>query len=384
MKQKVKQVKPQASATPFSFIRNKDGAKPLSPALTPEAIEGPLHIAWVVPPYSKGSGGHMTIFNIIHNLEQMGHSCSIWIHDPDGYMRGNATVRRREICDYFRPVKAAVFDDFSQWFGADVAMATGWQTAYPLQQLKNCALKAYFVQDHEPEFYPQSVERLWAEDTYRWGLPCITASKWLADIQEERYGARAYPFQLGVDFEHYRDLSLERDPDTVVFYARTATARRGVSLGLLALEEVLRRRPQTRAVLFGWYKPPSTSFAFDFLGIASSEQLADLYNRAAVGLNISLTNYSLIPQEMMACGLPVVEVEGFSAETVFGSDGSSIELAEPEPGQIANKIIELLENRSRREQLSTAAKEFVSGHTWRAAAEQVLEGLKAELRLRQR
>ena len=33
---------------------------------------------------------------------------------------------------------------------------------------------------------------------------------------------------------------------------------------------------------------------------------------------MSLTNYSLIPQEMMACGLPCVDLAGRSPEAVFG------------------------------------------------------------------
>ena len=40
-----------------------------------------------------------------------------------------------------------------------------------------------------------------------------------------------------------------------------------------------------------------------------------------VGLVMSMTNYSLIPQEMMACGLPCADLAGGSSEAVFGSDG---------------------------------------------------------------
>ena len=49
--------------------------------------EGPLHIAWVIPPFRRGSGGHMTIFNIVEELERKGHSCSIWVHDPTSQAR---------------------------------------------------------------------------------------------------------------------------------------------------------------------------------------------------------------------------------------------------------------------------------------------------------
>ena len=45
------------------------------------------------------------------------------------------------------------------------------------------------------------------------------------------------------------------------------------------------------------------------------------YAEAAVGLCLSLTNYSLIPQEMMACGLPCVDLAGGSTDAELGRDG---------------------------------------------------------------
>ncbi len=46
-----------------------------------------------------------------------------------------------------------------------------------------------------------------------------------------------------------------------------------------------------------------------------------------MGLSLSLTNYSLIAGEMLACGLPVVELAGRACESYFGDDGSVITLA---------------------------------------------------------
>ena len=43
-----------------------------------------------------------------------------------------------------------------------------------------------------------------------------------------------------------------------------------------------------------------------------------------------MTNYSLVPQEMLACGLPCVELDAPSVVAAFGRDGP-IELAAPEP-----------------------------------------------------
>ena len=108
-----------------------------------------------------------------------------------------------------------------------------------------------------------------------------------------------------------------------------------------------------------------------------------MYSEATVGVCLSLTNYSLIPQEMLACGLPCVDLEGASASSVFGADG---------PGRARA----VRRRRARRRASSgcsttppsaSAARRrvatFVRPHTWDSAAGQVERELRAALRLRE-
>jgi glycosyltransferase involved in cell wall biosynthesis len=311
----------------------------------------------------------MTLFTIAQLLEQRGHSCSIWVHDPGRTSAGIAAVANRELTEHFAPLRAGVFDDFSDWHGADVAFATGWQTAYPLWALGGCKLKAYFVQDYEPDFYGASAERLWAERTYEMGYPCVAASRWLAELLRDRYGASADDFELGVDLETYGPRDVPRRTDTVVFYARPATPRRATDMGLLALDELVRRRPGVRVVLFGDTKPPRVPFEHEFRGVMDADSLADLYSEATVGLVISLTNYSRMPKEMMACGLPVVDIRHPSVVSAFA--GEVIELADMDFMSIADHLERLLDQPARRDELAERARRFVSGMTWEAAANQI-------------
>jgi glycosyltransferase involved in cell wall biosynthesis len=163
----------------------------------------------------------------------------------------------------------------------------------------------------------------------------------------------------------------------VLFYARPTTPRRATELGVLALAELLRRRPSVKVVVFGDVKPPPAPFEYEFGGVLDPGSLAELYNRASLGLVISLTNYSLVPKEMMACGLPVVDVRGSSAESVFAADRKVIELADPDPGALAARIEALLDDPLRRESLADAAQQYVSGMTWSATAE-VIESRLAD------
>jgi glycosyltransferase involved in cell wall biosynthesis len=149
----------------------------------------------------------------------------------------------------------------------------------------------------------------------------------------------------------------------------------------MALEELHRRRPDVRIVLFGTDVPAHTPFPFEHMGILSPRQLSSLYSEATVGLCLSLTNFSLMPKEMMACGLPCVELAGVSAESIFGADGP-IELAPLNPSLIADALQHLLEDRELWAARSHAGIEFVATHTWDHATDQVEAGLRHALRRR--
>jgi glycosyltransferase involved in cell wall biosynthesis len=382
---------PARPVVPDSFVRGyeaagrvlRDGPVPLVDPVPGMADRERLHVAVIIPPFQRGSGGHNTIFQIVSRLEAMGHTCSVWHDDPFGHARSKwPAVLRREISEFFAPIQAPVYTSFDHWYGADVVMATGWQTVYPALLLDNCRARVYLVNDHEPEFYATSVESYLAERTYAYDFFCIAASPWLRDVLVDRYGLPATDFQLGVDHGVYRPQPIERSRDTVIYYSRAVTGRRAVPFGLLALEELSRRRPQTRIVLYGDPGPAEVRFPCESLGIISPEQLAWAYSQATVGLSLSMTNLSLIPKEMLACGLPCVELAGVSAESVFGVDGP-IELAPLDPSAIAAALERLLDDRRLWEERSAAGIAFVREHTWDVAAQQVEQGVREALRLRE-
>jgi O-antigen biosynthesis protein len=342
-----------------------------------------LHLAFVIPPFSVGSGGHNIIFQLVLRLELMGHTCSLWVDDPFNQRRHEwAAFMRGSIREHFAAVRAPLHKGFAHWHGADVVVATGWQTVYPALELGGVRARAYLVNDHEPEFYSTSVESVWAAETYRLGLYAICGSPWLRDLYVERYGGVGEVFDYGVDHAVYRPLPVERRRDTVVFYCRSTTPRRAVALGVIALHELYRRRPDLRVVMFGERHPLPTPFPHEHLGVASPEELALVFSQATVGLCLSMTNYSLIPQEMLACGLPCVDLRGASAESVFGADGP-VELSAFDGDALAGHTQALLEDRELWERRSRAGLEFVAGRSWDHATEQVERALRSALRRRE-
>jgi len=362
---------------------SRQGVSPLTPAPSGISERKSLSIAVVIPPFMRGSGGHGTIFQTVRRLEEAGHNCSIWHYDPLGYQRSAwPAVIRAEIQEFFQPIKAPVFKGFDEWIGADVVMATGWQTVYPTLLLTNCYAKTYMVNDYEPTFYAASTESLWSEKTYSYDLHCISASPWLRDLLKKKHGRDGCAFQLGVDHSIYRPRETKREQETVVYYCRPSTPRRAAALAVLAFQELRKRRPSLRIILYGDKDPLWTTFDHEYVGVATPNQLAWLYSQATVGLSFSMTNFSLVPKEMLACGLPCVELAGVSAESIFGEDGP-IELVDFNPIAVADGVERLLDDQALWQSRSVSGREFVASHTWEVATSQVEQGLREALKKRE-
>ncbi|MEA2273995.1 MAG: hypothetical protein QOI98_2703 [Solirubrobacteraceae bacterium] len=362
----------------------RDGPAPLADPVPGAAEAERLHIAVVIPYFGRISGGHATIYQLLTRLEDRGHTVTTWLHDPHGFMVPKRPgVIRSELREFFRPTSGAVFTDFGGWFGADVALATGWDTAYQVLTLDRCRARAYLVQDFEPDFYPASAETLWAARSYTAGLDAIAVSPWLAKHVGEQTAQTSPVVDLAVDHDAYRVHDVRRRANTVIFYARDRTPRRAVQLGILALSELYRRRPGTRFVLFGEEGTLCAPFPYDNLGVIAPEALAREYSQATVGLCMSLTMVrSLVAQEMLACGLPCVDLAGHALENIHDPDGPIL-LAEPDPVAIADALERLLDDPVERERRARAGLAAVAGRDWETSSRQLEHALREVLRRRE-
>ncbi len=336
-------------------------ARPFDPAK--------LDIHWVIPSFQIGSGGHMTIFRIVHLLELRGHTCSIWIDGPSHFQ--TAADAYDVIVKYFISLRAAVAftrDGFDSAKG-DIVFATGWQTVARVCSAGGFLERAYFVQDFEPSFYPLGSQYLAAEGTYASDLACICASPWLARMLREDYGRWTRHFWLAFDDSIYFSASADprNEVPRIAVYARTATARRCVELVFAALEKLAAEGLPFQVDLFGGdLEATRAPFAATLHGILDAEGLAALYRACDLGICFSSTNYSLVPQEMMACGLPVLEIDRPSTRCIFPPD--AVTLSGPDPLHIAEDIKALLADGARRRKQAKAASAWVSQFSWEKSA----------------
>ena len=280
-----------------------------------------------------------------------------------------------------RLVSEALFDT-----QGDAVIATGWTTAYLAHRASKFRERFYFVQDHEPQFYPTGAESLLAEETYRYDLACICASPWLRNMMERQYGRWAKSFDLAYDEKVYRQLSESKGQDVstnrstkLAVYARDHTARRCVNLVLMALELLGHIRDDFEVYFFGQESLPfvEANFKAHNMGVLNADQLASLYNSCDVGICFSATNYSLVPQEMMACGLPILELNSQSTRDIF-PDGI-VTFTGPDPKQMCDEISRFIDDEAGRLDQAARAKRWVSQFSWEKSGRDIESAIKEKL-----
>lgn len=338
-----------------------------------KALAGTL--LWFIPDFNIGSGGHQTIFRTIMHLERMGWESNIVIVSPTNHP--TAESARQDICNHFFPLKAKVFMGFDGLPNSEFVIATGWQTAYPVRAVAGDAKKLYFVQDFEPSFYPTGTESVLAENTYRFGFFGITAGGWLARRLKDEYGMLTHAISFGVDHGCYRERP-RREPEVkrVFFYARPPTPRRAFEFGLLVLEAVSRRLPDTQFILAGWdvsdYVIP---FPHLSAGVVSPEELADVFSQCDAALILSLTNLSLMPLELMASGCAVVSNRGDCVEWLLNDEVAL--LTDPTLEALTDALCDLLQDDQARLAQCQRATAFARQQHWEASGDAFIQGLLA-------
>jgi glycosyltransferase involved in cell wall biosynthesis len=358
---------------PWEFVRRRYPRRDVLVEPRPARGSGPITISWVVPPWKVGSGGHTAIFHLVEQLERRGHSCAIYIFDSFGREERTAHELRREIAERFVSVEAPVFKGLEDFTSSDVCLATNWRTAWAVRDLPGCGEKVYFVQDDEPQFYGASAQALFAEETYRMGYRCIAAhTSWMGDVLRSRYGLETHHYDCATDLDLYEFAGEEgREPGLITVYARHQTGRRAVDIAFAGVMELFERRPGIRVVLFGSRSRPSAPFPAQDLGVRPPHELAALYRRASVGVVFSLTNMSLVAQEMMASGLPLVELNGPNVTSELGEPGEHAQLVEPRPDVIADALERVLDDREMVAAMARRARALVEQRTWESAGDQV-------------
>ena len=279
---------------------------------------------WATPVFGKGSGGHHDIFMLADAAQGMG------IGQKIGLTNGSSNLD----IGHFRKVIASDYgyekltlEELSVSNGEfnELVIATGWQTFAPAMRIP-ARKRAYLVQDFEPWFNPVGIQSYLAEQTYKFGVPCITAGPWLAHLMETKYGAQSEYFDLGYDPEIYKD-SGSNERNAIVIYYRPGTLRRASEFALEVIRSVEKEISDFNIHFVGGVPKALPKGNVTVHGSLDHNQLSELYQKAAVTFVLSMTNTSLVPVEALAAGSSVLSNAGEINEmNLAGTSASLVDL----------------------------------------------------------
>ena len=156
-------------------------------------------------------------------------------------------------------------------------------------------------------------------------------------------------FRFPVDNSIYRAdaASGKERGKRILYFAKPEMPRRCFLIGTMALREFHRLRPDYEILFFGSgnAKQYPQDYPVSYLDVVPTLQdLAELYATSAAGLVFSTTNPSLVPYEMMACGLPVVDLDRPGNEVNYAGRHDIALLADPDPATMARQLAELVDD----------------------------------------
>ena len=280
---------------------------------------------------------------------------------------------KEKINNWYEPCDAGVYVGFDIQKDYDLMFATGWQTIDFVRRLP-AKKKAYFIQDFEPWFFPMGDQYLITENSYRYGFLPVSIGKWLAHKMQSEFNTPAEYFDFGADLNIYKPLENIKKENAICYVYQPEKSRRCDYIGLKALKLVNRARPDVKIYLYGSSIETNFDFECENLHIIPIEKCNELYNKCKVGLCLSASNPSRIPFEMMAAGLPVVEL--YRENNIYDMPDEGVLLSEPTPEAIASAIIHLLDNKEESKKMSEFGTKYMQDYPLEKGFKQFLKAVE--------
>jgi glycosyltransferase involved in cell wall biosynthesis/GT2 family glycosyltransferase len=320
--------------------------------VTPEFVAkvtrpGRLRVTYVLPGLGVG-GGISSVVQLVNELIVLGVEARIVSPSFHPEVYGWKFFTQPII---FRSLPE-LLNNFPE---TDIAVATYWTTASWVAELVKAGrakVGAYFIQDYESWFYPESDQstRQEVKATYDLIPHKIVKSNWLAELLAQD-GYETKKISLGMDLSVFypRDVNQPNHP-TIVAMARPNTPRRGFSYVIEALRLIKEAIPEAEVILFGDRNLKARKIPFEFSNegiVSDQDRLAELYSSVDVFLDGSdFQGFGRPALEAMACGAACV-LTNVGGVSEYAVDRENCLLVPPQqPEAFARTIIEILTNES--------------------------------------
>ena len=212
------------------------------------------------------------------------------------------------------------------------------------------------------------------ENSYKYGYLPVTIGKWLAHKMDSEFNTPAEYFDFGADLNVYKPLDIEKE-NAICYVYQPEKPRRCDYIGLKALKLIKAMRPDVKIYLYGSeLVTRPIDFECENLHIIPVEECNKLYNKCKVGICMSASNPSRIPFEMMAAGLPVVEL--YKENNLYDLPDGGVLLSETTPEAIASSVVYLLDNPKEAKKMSEFGVKYMKDYPLERGFGQIVNVVK--------
>lgn len=341
-------------------------------ALKVNEYKGGKKVIFVIERMAKYSGGQTSILRLGTELSKLGYEVGYVVYKPQ-------TKEDMIQCASFnlKDYQGEMYTDKSlSTISADIVIASSWDTVAFAKKIPG--YKMYFIQDYEPYFYPFGELFLLAQKTYEQGLHMVSLGPWNKEMVEKHCNIISpidvveFPYEKKEYPTHTRDyLSFNKKKEFVLAVYLKYYGKRLPSITQYLLKQVKEEFAKDGITLIIKYFGEDKSFhteGGENLGLLSKPQLLEIYRNADFGMVASMSNISLVPYEMLATGLPLIEFEDGTFPYFF-PEGSAI-LTGLSYKDLYNKMKYAINNPSILVQMQETARAYLDTLSWAKTASQ--------------
>lgn len=329
-------------------------------------------ILFVVERMAKYSGGQTSLLRLGTELSKLGHEVGYVVYKPQSQSDmeecASSNLSGYQGRMYTNKQLASL--------KADIVIASSWDTVAFAKKIPG--YKMYFIQDYEPYFFSFGELFLMAKKTYEQGLHMVTLGDWNKEMIEKNcvpvssvesvdfpYESREYPYHK----RNYDSYSGKREFILAVYLKYYGKRLPNITQYMLKQlkEKFLQDGIKLRILYYGEDKSFQTE-AGDNLGMLSKKELLSLYKKADFGLVASMSNVSLVPYEMLATGLPLIEFADGTFPYFF-PEGSAL-LTSLDVEDLYRQMKQSIQNPGILKKRDETAREYLSTLSWAKTAKQ--------------
>lgn len=335
-------------------------------------------VTFVIERMAKFSGGQTSILRLGTELSKLGYEVGYVVYKTQS--KADMIECASANLSYYQGEMYP--NNYLDKLNSDIVIASSWDTVSFAKKMKGYTM--YFLQDYEPYFYSFGELFLMANKTYEQGLHMVSLGVWNKDMVEKNCKVVSPIDTIEFPYESKEYPSCTRDYNSygtkkefVIAVYLKYYGKRLPCISQYLLKQVKEEFKKDGITLTIKYFGEDKSFQCDAgenLGMLTKKQLLTLYKKADFGMVASMSNISLIPYEMLATGLPLIEFEDGTFPYFFPENSAL--LTSLSYMDLYHKIKNTIENPGVLSDMHNTAYGYLKSLSWEKSAKQFSDILK--------